>query len=438
MLRRRGSRALSDPRSNEPNDNGPGPNVPPTSVGPTSSTNAAGNFVMGAEAWSGWPAPDVAAWSTPPLEDFGSSDVSGGQWSGFGYGRMSPGGYLRRVSTVMTCADLNGRQLSSFPAYQVKGRTPSDLPSWYATPEPSLYPDWSAFMKAVSNSYWLAGEAILWAVDRFRSTGYPARFVALNPSRVRVDEDGEWWLNDQVHLERRDVCHIPYQVLPGRRRGVGPLEWSCSAVIDAAALDAYASKIAQYGVWGILKAPGELTAEQAAKLQMDWATARATNVGMPAVASGGIDYEQVTMSPRDMALLDLKWFDHQVIAAAMGVPAVLVNLPQSVGLTYQSTVMLADFHWRATLRPATSSIAGALSRWALPAGTGMEFNPDRYVQPDLESRALAYQTLFNIYDPETGERAMTIEEIRQAERFAPATATGSLDEAASSIGVTAA
>ena len=426
----------TDPRADTPNENGPGPNVPPVSVGPTSSTNRPGNFVMGAEAWSGWPTQDVAAWGTPPLEDF-SGGTSGGQWSGFGFGRFSPGGYLKRVSTVMTCADLNGRQLASFPAYGLKGREPVDLPSWYVNgPEPSLYPDWSAFMKSLCNSYWVGGEAILWCLDRYRSSGYPARFAVLHPGRVTQDDDGEWYLNEQ-HLPREDVLHIPYQVVPGRRRGIGPLEWTASAVCDAAALDAYAAGIARYGVWGILTAPGELTEQQAADLKAQWAASRLDSLGMPAVASGGISYETVTMSPKDLALLDLKWFDHQVIAAAMGVPAVLVNLPQASGLTYQSTVMLADFHWRATLRPASQSIGSALSRWALPNGTSLEFNPDRYVQPDLESRARAYQTLFAIYDESTGERAMTVEEIRLAERFPAFSRAGQLDEATSSIGAPA-
>src|SRR5262245_22331480 len=119
MFRRGKSRALEDPRSNEPNANLAGPNVPPVSVGPTSSTNEPGNFVLDAQAWSGWPTTDVAPWMTPPLENFtgGSTIGYGGDWTGYGYGRQFPADYLKRVSTVMTCVDLNGRQLASFPAY---------------------------------------------------------------------------------------------------------------------------------------------------------------------------------------------------------------------------------------------------------------------------------------------------------------------------------
>jgi HK97 family phage portal protein len=407
-----------------PNENGAGPNMPPQSVGPTSSTPRPGNFVMSAEQWSGWPTDH--GWATPPMETMGDIGAGGGAWSGFGYGRQNGGGYLRRVSTVMACVDLNTRQLASFPAYAVKDRVPGPLPSWYATPEPSLYSDWTAFMKAVSNSYQLAGEVLLYALARYRSNGYPSRFVALDPTQCYVDDDGEWFIGADsggVHLPRADVCHIPYQRLPGvkNRRGIGPLQWAWSNLVHAAELDDYASKIAKYGVWAVLKHPEDLSASQAADLQNQWMSARYQRPGAPAVLSGGITFEQLTMTPKDMALLDLMWFDLEMIAAAMGVPAVLVNLPQNNGLTYQSTLMLADWHWRATLRPAAGAIASGLSQWLLPAGTGIEFNPDRYVQPGLEERARAYATLHGIED-ETG-RALSIDEIRTFERWAPLTAS---------------
>lgn len=353
--------------------------------------------------------------------------ASGGEWSGFGYGRHNPGGYIKRVSTVMTCVDLNTRQLASFPVYGVRERRPFKLPSWSESPEPTVYPDWSAFIKALGASFYLAGEVVLYATARYFETGLPSRFVVLDPTQVFRDIDGEWFIGTSdagIHLDSRDVCWIPYQMLPGvhYRRGIGPLLWSGRHVISATELDAYASAIARYGVWAVLKHPDELTADQATELQGQWMSARYSALGAPAVLSGGINFETVTMSPHDMALLDLKWFDLEMIAAAFGVPSVLVNLPQNNGLNYSSTIMLADWHWRATLRPAASTIAGPMSRWLLPPGSDIEFNPDRYTQPPLEDRARAYATLHGIEEVgANGEpkRAITVDEIRANERWAP-------------------
>jgi hypothetical protein len=59
-----------------------------------------------------------------------------------------------------------------------------------------------------------------------------------------------------------------------------------------------------------------------------------------------------------------------------------------------------------------------MSLWLLPRGTDIEFDPDRYTQPPLEERARAYQTLHGIEEPD-GKRAITVDEIRARERWAP-------------------
>ena len=65
----------------------------------------------------------------------------------------------------------------------------------------------------------------------------------------------------------------------------------------------------------------------------------------------------------------------------------------------------------------------ALSNWLLPAGTGVELNRDEYVRPDFNTRVQGYATLFNLVDPITGQRGMTIDEIRALERLsAPSSA----------------
>jgi hypothetical protein len=79
------------------------------------------------------------------------------------------------------------------------------------------------------------------------------------------------------------------------------------------------------------------------------------------------------------------------------------------------------------LRPLAQTIASALSAWALPLGQTLEFDPDRYVQPPLAARATTYATLFNIYDQATGERAITIPEIRARERWTPGDADTKLE-----------
>lgn len=405
------------PRENVPNGNDPmgtvGPDVP-AGFGDTHVMYPAVNPPAQAEAWAGWP----VEWATPWLEP-------SPMWSTFfGYGQSDPVGYLTRVSTVGTCVDKNARQLASFPAYSVTAGVPGELPDWYqSSPEPGTYSDWVEFMKAAVNSYLFHGETVLYSLVRY-ADGFPRRFIVLEPHRVHDDDAGQWWIDvgqhgDRLAVDRADLCFIRYQPDPTTGRGVGPLTWAARHLVSADVLDRYAVNIAAHGVSAVLTAPGELTAQQTAQARADWAAARRANPGIPAVLSGGLTYNALSMSPRDMALLDLKVFDLQMIASAFGVPPGLVGLPQAGGgLEYSSVDMLADHHWRDALRPMATSFAGALSNWLLPRGTRIEFNPDRYVQPGLAERAQAWTALHGIVD-EQGRRAMTVPEIRTFERFAP-------------------
>jgi HK97 family phage portal protein len=360
--------------------------------------------------WQGWP----TEWDTPT-------------WNGQGI--------TQRVGIAATCADLNSRQMASFPTYVMRGKDMIASPSWTQNPEPSLYNGWDTPMKQLVNSLQLRGETFLYATGRYRSPngvtpGQVARWAVMNPDRVKVTvEDGSilYWLNGEFIAVKHpgepiahcDVLHIPYQSWPGQLHGIGPLEWCAANVVGAAALESMVANIASRGgvPWAVLKTKRQLDGTQSADLQSAWVNASSRRNGAPAVLSGDLELDVMQISPRDLALLDLRIFDETRICVAFGVPGYLVGLPQAEGLVYANASSLFDYHWRATLRPLSQTIAGALSAWALPNGQALEFNPDRYVAAPIKERAETYQILFNIFDPATGERGITIEQIHELERF---------------------
>jgi len=418
----RGDQVTPDPPADPRGDITPNANPPVGTVGADVPAGVGDSNVMypgfvSATPWAGWP----VGWDTPLMEPTPAHSTF------FGFGAADPAGYLTRVSTVGTCVDINSRAVVAMAAYAVRGGVPMDLPDWYrTTPEPLEYADWCEFIGLVVDDLMLRGEAILWAVDYF-ADGFPSRFVAVDPNRVIRDEHGvyEVTLDDGGVMELgragvgQPVCHIKYKHDRASGRGYGPLYWAGRDVVAAELLDRYADNLARHGTSSVLSAPGDLTAKQADEARREWARLRAANPGSPAVLSGGMTYTAQSMSPRDMALLDLKIFDLQMIANAFGVPAGLAGLPQAAGgLTYSSPAMLRDQHWTNYLLPLCQRIAGALSNWALPRGTRFEFNPDRYLQQSFAERANAWAVLHGIVDEE-GRRAATVPEIRVAERFAP-------------------
>lgn len=422
----RGDQVTPDPPADPRGDIVPNDNPPVGTVGADVPAGEGDSHVMypgyvSATPWAGWP----VGWDTPYMETTPT-------WSTFfGYGQIDPAGYLQRVSTVGTCVDINSRAVVAMAAYAVKAGVPTDLPDWYQTsPEPLEYADWCEFIGRAVDDLMLHGEAILWATAHY-ADGFPQRFVALDPCRVVRDDHGDYSVTldggDVVALDRADICHIKYKHDRQSGRGFGPLAWASRDVVAADVLNRYADNLARNGTSAVLTAPGDLTAQQADSLRRDWSRLRAQNPGTPAVLSGGVTYASQTMSPRDMALLDLKIFDLQMISTAFGVPAGMAGLPQAAGgLTYSSPVMLRYEHWTGYLLPLCQRIAGALSNWLLPRGTRFEFNPDRYLQASAGERAQTHATLFGIVD-EQGRRAETIPEIRTVERLAPWDA---LDDAA--------
>ena len=59
----------------------------------------------------------------------------------------------------------------------------------------------------------------------------------------------------------------------------------------------------------------------------------------------------------------------------------------------------------------------ALSGWALPRGTTVELDRDAYIAPPPLERAQTAQILNAIVDPVTKQPALTVDEIRDAERL---------------------
>jgi len=410
-----------DPRSWPPNANADPPPPDQPGVGPNMSEGFGNDHVMypdpnlmpmvtgpghippRMQAWSGWP----VEWNTP-------------NWGGaMGLDQM-----ILRSSAAFGAIDMNSSILSTMPPYRMSGCTLIDPLPWFSNPQPEVYTGWSEMMKQLVISYY-CGEAFLWATNRY-ADGTVRNFVMLNPQWVDVEMLGQvriYWMGDRregVDISQ-DILHLRYMSWPGWPRGIGPLAALATTLFGVSAMEQYEANLAMRGgiPWGVLTAPGNLNDTQAMDLRTAFVNARMSAMGAPAVLSGGVTLTPFMNSPREMALLELRQFDEARISTLLGVPPLLQGLPEgSTSMTYKNAEGIYDFHWRAFLRPKAATIAEAISNWALPSTQSLEFNRDDYVKPNWTERTNGYQILFNIIDPATGKRAMTVDEIREAERLA--------------------
>lgn len=387
-------------------------------VGPDVPAGYGDTHVMYADSLNGWsvpPPPMVQAWAGWPVE-----------WATPMWGSMvGLSDIMRRVSTVFAAIDTQARILSTMPPYRTRGGRVTSSLAWMRNPQREAYSGWIEAFRQIVFSFLGSGEVFLWATSRFDGSGRVASWVMLNPGWVNVDLDGSvrrYRLGEQDITD--DVLHLRYASWPGDAHGHGPLEAAARAMFGAASLEQYQADLASRGgiPWGVITTPRRITAEQATDIRMQYVMARAGARAAPAVFGDGATLQTLNISPRDMALLELRQFDEARIATLIGVPAPLLNLPSGGdSMTYKNMNDLRVSHWQMWLRPLAAMLMEGISQWALSnPDEALELNRDEYIRPDFAERVSGYATLFNLVEvgPDGGERrAMTIDEIRAAERL---------------------
>ena len=301
---------MVDTRALLPNGNDPA-TVPPATVGPPSARPGNPNGIElevtgPATPRTAWP-PPVAPWSGLP-----------GEWPTPPWSSWQA--RLEQLSDIAwACIDLNAGLLSTMPPYLVDPAATLDA-GWLENPDPDLYSDWTEFAKQMFWDY-QCGEAFVVCTARY-GTGWPARFHVVNPLLVNVelDADGlrEYSIGD-TPVPRYDMMHLRYTSRTDDAHGHGPLEVGQSRIIAANVLTRYATNLASAGgiPSSILSHPAELTAGRARELLDQWLEARMSNLGLPALLSGGVTWQATQMNPRDMALFDLSQMNEARIAVLL-------------------------------------------------------------------------------------------------------------------------
>jgi phage portal protein BeeE len=99
-----------------------------------------------------------------------------------------------------------------------------------------------------------------------------------------------------------------------------------------------------------------------------------------------LDFQTISFNPSDLALLDTQEFNAKILAAAFGVPAVLLNMSVEGSHVYQSPQALGEMWWRFELRTVATRIANAFTAQALPAGNWVAFDAaDTFLPLDVMS-----------------------------------------------------
>lgn len=339
--------------------------------------------------WMGWP----TEWTTPLWGDRDWETV------------------FTKVSTVFACVDINAKALSSMPIQTRRGTDVIPNRLWVDNPEPMVYQHGGEAMVAIVVSLLMRGNAYIGATA-VGADGLPQRWVVIDPDVVAVTNvNGE----RQYKVKGKDLdgtlCHIRYMTWPGRPSSPSPLCILAYNIGAAGVLEQYGYDLAARGGLpaSVLKHPQKLNSDQARDLQANWVDAAGQRNGAPAVLSGGIEFETLSLSPADMALLDIRTLSEQRICATLNqTPPPLVGLPGADSLTYSTTVQLLDTFWRLSLSPLGRNIMRGLSNWALPAGERLDLLEDEFTRPGGLELGQLLETLIRagIIEPEEARQSL--------------------------------
>lgn len=348
---------------------------------------------------------------------FGLGDVDPDLAGLFGFS----GALADKVGTVDRCLQLNSQQVATMPLrYKHADSAAAFQPRWVTDPDPAWYPN--GIHDAVFSAVWsiyARGNAYLWVTSRYE-TGYPATFTVLDPVSMDVENDhGERrFTSNGYPLRPGDVIQVqrnPNGTLEGR----SALEAYSASIASAAMAEAYAADVFRStGATRVALQSKQrrLSEEQAAEIQAQWVAAVSRRMGAPAILPPDLELlDPLSVSPKDLMLLESRDWDARQIAAAFGVPAMLLNIALSGGLVYQAPVQLFELWWRSELMPCAVKLQEALSRW-MPRGHWVEFDPAASLRPDLN-------TLVGIYSKALADGAVTVDEYRAAVFDMPPLAT---------------
>ncbi len=303
-----------------------------------------------------------------------------------------PGNGLLAERTWITnrCLQMNSQQIASMPLrYEAPNVSADGEPAWLSNPDPENYPNGlSSMLKGLVRDYYAWGWCLIYITSRY-ADGYPRTFTRIPAQRCEPmwDEDGErrysLFGNDLDPFDVIQIDRDPGDTYGYYAHGMSAILAYAQLAWGLLAAGNQAMEVNQGGIPKVsLKVTDQnrnLTADQAGNLQDQWQQRTQSRNGAPPVLPFGLDFETLSWSPKDMALLETQDFTALSLATAFGIPAVLLNMTVAGGrgnssLTYQNPASLGEMWWRFELRPTAKAFADALTAQALPSGQWVWFD----------------------------------------------------------------
>jgi HK97 family phage portal protein len=328
-------------------------------------------------------------------------------WTARHYAALSRAGYMRNP-VVFRAVRMVAEAAAAVPWLLYEGRAElDDHPLVRLLAKPNPRHSGADLMETLYGHLLVAGNAYVEAVvvdgavrelyalrpDRMSvvpdSSGWPAAFeYAANGRTVRFSQEGEG-ISPILHVAGFHPLDDYYGFPPLEAAQVSLDVHNAASAWNKALLDNAARPS------GALVYKGEnganLSEEQFERLRDELAAnfSGAGNAGRPLLLEGGLAWQMMSLTPKDMDFMQLKHGAAREIALAFGVPPMLLGIPGDNTYANYREANLA--FWRQTALPMAARMAAAFGAWLAPAfgeGLRLGLDPDQVEALSLEREAL--------------------------------------------------
>ena len=341
------------------------------------------------------------------------------------------------VSAVYACVALIAGAIATlpFPVYERThdGRRRADLDYWWLFNEaPNADMCAAVFWEYCLSSYLLHGDAF---AELIRPSFSSNRVIAIrphHPRRVTPFRDQTThqlyyritpqWGGVPYVLDAADMLHVAGLGFDGLRSCSPLLHAARQAISTAITAGEYSSRFFENGARPdfAIKVPGKCLPEQAEVLRTSWL---AMHGGVyrshtPAILSGGMEIEQLTMTHEDSQLLATRSFQIEEIARIFGVPPHLIGQTDKVTSWGSGVENMGRGFVKFTLQRHLIKFEQEINRklWPVRSRYFFEFNVAGLERGDLKSENEALRIALG----RAGEPAwMTPNEVRRIKNMPP-------------------
>jgi HK97 family phage portal protein len=252
---------------------------------------------------------------------------------------------------------------------------------------PNPHTNGSLLFESIISYKLISGNSFVLAVTD--GNGTPKELYTLRPDRVSISTDKNGYVNNYIYNAGSKEIKYPVDRITGKsvilhyknfnplndHFGLSPIEAAAYSIDQHNAAAKWNQALLQNGAKPsgalIVKSAsdggmGSLSEEQFLRIknQIEDQYSGYNNAGRPMLLEGGLDWKEMSISPKDMDFLESKSMAAREIALAFGVPPQLLGIPGDN--TYSNFAEAKLALWEHTIMPMMDDLCDALNRWLVP------------------------------------------------------------------------